>query len=91
MNGQSEKQTHELCVGMRKELRVTGVVEVLNFDEGSVVLKSTCGEMTVEGSDLRIGTLDTDRGIVTLCGRIDTIYYTDEHPAEKRGIRKLFR
>lgn len=91
MNGEKEKQTHEIRVGMRKEMSVTGVAEVLNFDEGCVVLKSTCGEMTVEGSELRIGTLDTDRGIVVLCGKIDTVYYTDERPAEKRGIKKLLR
>ena len=91
MNGQSERRSHEIHVGMRKEMSVTGVAEVLNFDEGCVVLKSTFGEMTVEGSELRIGTLDTERGLVTLCGNIDTVYYTDERPAEKRGIRRLFR
>ncbi len=91
MNGQNERQSHEIRVGMRKEMNVTGVKEVLSFDESCVVLKSACGEMTVEGSDLRVGTLDTDRGVVSLCGRIDTIYYTDEHPTEKRGLGRLFR
>lgn len=90
MNGQ-ERQSHEIRVGMRKEMHVTGVKEVVSFDESCVVLKSTCGEMTVEGSDLRVGALDTDRGIVSLSGRIDSIYYTDERPTERRGFGKLFR
>ena len=91
MNGQKEKQTHELCVGMRRQMSVTGVSEVLSFDERCVVLRSTCGEMTVEGSELRIGVLDTERGLVSLCGRIDTVYYSDERDGEKRGLRRLFR
>ena len=91
MNGQNERQTHEIRLGMRKEMRVTGVAEVLSFDESCIVLKSTCGEMTVEGSELRIGTLDTERGLVSMCGRIDTVYYTDDRPTEKRGLRRLFR
>lgn len=92
MNGQTEKQTHEFHVGMRKEMRVTGVREVLSFDEGCVVLRSACGEMTVEGSDLRVGSLDTDHGTVTLSGKIDTVYYTDDRGEEKRGLfGKLFR
>ncbi len=91
MNGQSEKQIHEIRLGMRKEMSVTGVKEVLSFDESCVVLKSACGEMTVEGSDLRVGALDTERGIVSLCGKIDTVYYTDERLTEKRGLGRLFR
>ncbi len=90
-NGQHEKQTHEIRVGMRKEMNVTGVREVVSFDEACVVLRSVCGEMTVEGSELRVGTLDTDRGVVTLSGKIDTVYYTDERPTERRGFGKLFR
>ena len=91
MNGPSEKQIHEIRLGMRKDMSVTGVKEVLSFDESCVVLKSACGEMTVEGSDLRVGILDTDRGIVSLCGKIDTVYYSDERGAEKRGLGRLFR
>ena len=91
MNGQSERQSHEIRVGMRKEMNVTGVKEVVSFDESCVVLKSECGEMTVEGSELRVGTLDTERGVVNLCGKIDTVYYTDDRPSEKHGFRRLFR
>ncbi len=91
MNGQSERLSHEIRLGMRKEMSVTGVKEVLSFDESCVVLKSACGEVTVEGSDLRVGSLDTDRGVVTLSGRIDTVYYTDDRPTEKRGLGRLFR
>ena len=91
MNVQNERQTHEMRVGMRKDMSVTGVKEVVSFDESCVVLRSVCGEMTVEGSELRVGTLDTDRGIVTLGGKIDTIYYTDDRPSERRGLGKLFR
>ena len=91
MNGQNERLSHEIRVGQRKEMNVTGVKEVVSFDDGCVVLKSTCGEMTVEGSELRVVTLDTDRGVVSMHGRIDTIYYTEERETEKRGCGRLFR
>ena len=91
MNGQVERQNHEIRIGMRKEMSITGVKEVLSFDESSVVLKSACGEVTVEGSELRVGTLDTDRGVVNLAGRIDTIYYSDDRPLEKRGLGRWLR
>lgn len=92
MNIQSERKTHEIHVGMRKEMSITGVSEVISFDETSVSLKSLCGEMTIEGNDLKVGVLDIDKGVVTLSGRIDTIYYSTETTEEKRGFfSKLFR
>ena len=91
MNGQTEKQSHEIRMGVRKEMNVTGVKEVISFDENCVVLQSSCGELTVEGSGLRVGTLDTDRGVVSLHGKIDALYYADERGTEKRGFGRLFR
>ena len=93
MNGQIQKQTaHEIWIGARKEMKVMGIQEVIRFDETCVVLLSNCGEVSVEGSDLRVGALDTERGVVTVSGRIDSLYYSDDHPEEKRGFfGKLFR
>ena len=87
-----ENKSHEIRIGQRKEMSVSGVKEVLSFDADSVVLRSVCGEMTIEGSGLKVGALDTDRGIVTLVGKIDSLYYSAEGAEEKRGFfEKLFR
>ena len=87
-----ENKNHEIRIGQRKEMSVSGVKEVVSFDAETVVLRSVCGEMTVEGSGLKVGGLDTDRGVVTLSGRIDSIYYSDDKAEEKHGFfSKLFR
>ena len=87
-----ENKSHEIRIGQRKEMSVSGVKEVMSFDAESVVLRSVCGEMTVEGSGLKVGALDTDRGVVTLSGRIDALYYSADKSEEKHGFfSKLFR
>ena len=93
MNGQTQKQPgHEIHVLRRREMSITGVKEVISFDESCVLLKSECGEVSIEGSELHVGTLDTDRGLVTLTGRIDGVYYADENAEQKHGFfGKLFR
>lgn len=86
MNGQSERQIHEFYVKMRKEMKVLGVKEVESFDEGCIILHTVGGEMTVEGSGLRVGTLDVESGVVSLSGRIDAVYYSNEQAEKKNGF-----
>jgi sporulation protein YabP len=88
MNGQTEKQKHEIVLKNRRELTVQGVQEVDSFDENSAVLNTVVGELTVEGEELKIGTLDTEKGVVTVSGRINGVFYSEDQPKEKRGIFK---
>ncbi len=92
MNGETEKTKHEWAVSARRDMRISGVKEVDSFDEGSVIMQTLGGEMTVEGKDLRVGILDMEKGIVTLSGRIDGVYYSTEEASEKKGLfGRLFR
>ena len=76
----------ELSLKGRREMSISGVEEMLEFDEENVRMRSVDGELVVEGNEIKIGTLDTDRGIVTLCGKINGIYYTVEPEREKKGF-----
>lgn len=92
MNGQTEKKNHAFTVTGRKEMQISGVQEVESFDSDRVTLHTACGEMTVEGGDLRVGVLDVDRGVVTLGGRVDAVFYANERTEEKRSFfGKLLR
>ena len=60
------KSAHEIKLIGREKMSISGVDEVLSFDEESVHLKSSEGELFVEGTQIKIGTLDTDGGIISL-------------------------
>jgi sporulation protein YabP len=85
--------SHEIAVKGRKQMSISGVREVLSFDESAVRLRTVCGELGVEGEGLRIGVLDTQRGVVTLTGaRVDAVYYLREEDGARKGLLgKLFR
>ena len=92
MNGQTDKQSHEIYLKHRREMGINGVKDVDSFDEGMTVLQTLDGELTVEGEGLKIGTLDTDRGVVTVSGKINAIYYSNGDGGEKRGlVSRLFK
>ena len=49
-------------------------------------------ELNVEGNDLKIGILDTDRGIVTITGKINGVYYSGDQTDTRRSLwSRLFK
>ncbi len=83
---------HALTLTDRAHVEIGGVVEVCSFDEETVVLVTACGELTVEGTGLRVGALDLARGAVVVDGRVTAFYYDDtSEPRKKRPIRGFFR
>ena len=86
MEERKDNYQHELKLSKRKNLEVSGVKEVLSFDEMSVVLMTVCGELSLEGKDIKISTLDTDKGMVVLEGQIDSMIYADDTHTEKKGF-----
>ena len=86
MAGSEIKREHEIRVSKRNDMSISGVREVVSFDEESVRLMSVEGELYIEGEEIKIGVLDTDRGVVTLSGRINGFYYVNEDKGEKKGF-----
>ncbi len=79
----SAGKAQTLLLRDRKQMELQGITEVLRFDEGSVVLSTVCGQLTVEGQDLHIRQLDPEQGSVSLDGRVDALYYADTDTSEK--------
>ena len=81
---------HEFCVKDRRNMTVSGVKEILSFDEQSVRMNTVSGELSVDGEGLRVKVLDVERGTVVLEGRIDGVFYLDEQREERRGFWARF-
>ena len=58
-----ERREHEIILRRRKEMNVVGVKDIDSFDEKSVVLETTDGTLVVEGETLKMGELDTEKGV----------------------------
>ncbi len=86
-----EKQVlpHKLTLGDREKLTLTGVSEVVSFDDTAVVLRTSLGRLTVQGRDLKLKQLAEDGGQVTIDGRVNLLSY--EEPKAPGGFwRRLF-
>lgn len=80
---------HKLTLNQRSSLTMTGVTEVVSFDEGAVILRTDLGTLAVQGRDLQLKTLSTDGGQVAVEGTVSSLIY--EEPRQKGGwMHRLF-
>ena len=79
----TEQQTlpHSLSLSDRSKLTLTGVSEVVSFDDTSVVVRTPLGTLLVQGQELQLKTLTLDGGNVAVEGYISALIYEEPRPA----------
>ena len=66
---------HNLTLHDRKKLTLTGVSEVISFDDTSVIMRTPLGTLIVQGDRLQLKTLTTEGGNVSVEGEISALSY----------------
>lgn len=79
----SEK-SHTLNLENRQRAALTGINEVLQFDENQVVLLTEAGEIVLTGEGLHVTKLMLEEGQLTVDGKVDGVFYAQ--PARRRGF-----
>ena len=78
----------------RGKLSISGVLDVLSFDDQVVIVETELGLLTVKGENLRINKLSIDTSEVIVEGDISSLTYSDSKTLEKsKGslISKIFK
>lgn len=83
---QNGNQKHEIVLSARKKLVMNGVCDVLSFDEYTVRLETVCGELEICGENLKVSSLDTNKGDIVLDGDIESVIYYDKAKSEHKGF-----
>lgn len=82
---------HRLTIENRASGTVTGIREVVSFDENQVVLDTDMGLLTMKGKDLHVSRLTLEKGEVDLDGTIDSLTYSSNEALRKSGESLLSR
>lgn len=78
---EERKLPHKLTLNERQELTMTGVTEVVSFEDTAVVLKTSLGTLILQGSGLKLKTLSLDGGQVAVDGTISAMVYQEPRAA----------
>lgn len=77
----------------RRKLSISGVLDVLSFDDQIVILETDLGMLTIKGEDLRINKLSIDTTEVVIEGEINNLSYSEKQDKKTSGslLGKIFK
>ena len=82
---------HTVFMENRRSMKLTGVVQVIAYDEYRLVLKTDYGKLTVSGKNLVAGQMNTESMTMELTGDINYLQYQANHGKSEKGLAKLLR
>lgn len=84
------RSNHNIIIEDRKKLTLSGVKDVISFDDETLLLETVLGRLTVKGAGLHIVNFDTASGDLFAEGKIYATVYTSD---EKNGgfFSRVFR
>jgi len=84
-----EEKPHSLQLKDRKILTVSGVSEVIRFEENMVALETGMGTLLVQGQQLQLKKLSPEGGEVCVEGRIGALTYEEPRRTDSWWQRLL--
>lgn len=85
------KRVHKLILNNRRSCNLTGVNDVLSFDEHEIILETEQGMLMIKGMELHVNRLMLDKGEVDVDGRIDSFTYSEQSAMSTKGESLLSR
>jgi len=85
------KMPHNLFMNDCEKLTLTGVNDVKEFDDKSIICFTDKGELVIKGTQLKVDKMDTVSGDMEVCGRISALIYTGEAKRTNSVFSKLFK
>lgn len=88
----NKKQSHIINIDNRQKIDITGVIDVITFNEQSVILNTVLGELSIKGKNMKVNKLNVDNGDMSIEGEMQSLTYVSKEIREKESlVKKLFK
>lgn len=81
---------HSITITERKNLLITGVKKIENFDSEEFLLETVMGFLVVKGEELELVKLDTLAGNVSIKGLVKGFSYMDDTSKKIKENNSVF-
>lgn len=91
---QNTNVIQNLVLENREKLSISGVLDVLSFDDQVVIVETELGLLTIKGENLRINKLSIDTSEVVVEGEIYNLAYSENDLDKKASgsfLGKIFK
>lgn len=82
---------HNITLKERKKLVVSGVEHIYSFNETKVEVRTSAGEIVIEGEGLDMSKLNLEESVINIDGTINSIIYSKERKSQENFFKKVFK
>lgn len=91
---EDKKNKHNITILDRTNIKITGVLDVISFDEELIVSETELGVLILKGINFHINKLNLDSGDLEIDGEILSLVYEDKNMYGKSSgglFSKIFK
>ena len=90
-NESKQSYVQNIILENREKISISGVLDILTFDEEEILLETEDGMLSIKGSDIKVEKLSIDTGEVLAKGNIDSMVYKDEAVRKGGFFKNMFK
>ena len=81
---------HAVTIERRNAVSVSGVLDVISFDEETIIAETELGVLIIRGANLHVNRLQVDSGDLSVDGEIVSVVYEDNAGGFGKGKASFF-
>ena len=81
---------HRIVMEKRENIEITGVLDVISFDEETIIVDTEMGVLIMRGAGLHVNKLSLEAGELEVDGEIVSLNYEDQTGYKKGKAGSLF-
>ena len=90
MDSNSVGKDNDVFIYDRSRADLTGISDVLEFSDNNITVTCKSGNISIDGSALKIESFDSESCRLSLIGKIDSVIYFGESQETKKSRRRIF-
>jgi len=93
MSGQERRGDlpHSVIIEGRERINLSGVTDVVSFDENIIETVTTRGYLSIQGNDLHIDSMSVNTGDLIVTGELTSLVYSTDDRGREGFFSRIFR